>query len=136
MYSSRPLNTSCKKSARHIPSLPERILDAPEIVDDYCTRNYFLFYVFSLGMFVFVVCFLDLNLLDWSANNILAVGLAGQVFLWNAGSGDIELLMEMESSTDYVSSLACVKEGNYLAVGTSDSQVQVCTVMFFSMLLL
>ncbi len=27
---------SCKKTTRHIPQVPERILDAPEILDDYC----------------------------------------------------------------------------------------------------
>jgi len=42
-----------QKSMRYIPQYPEKILDAPDIVDDYY-----------------------LNLLDWSADNILAVCLA------------------------------------------------------------
>lgn len=37
-------------------------MDAPEIVNDYY-----------------------LNLVDWSAGNLLAVALAGSVYLWNAG---------------------------------------------------
>ena len=28
--------TSTKKNARHIPQIPERILDAPDLIDDYC----------------------------------------------------------------------------------------------------
>ena len=42
--------------------MPERILDAPELVNDYY-----------------------LNLLDWSADNRLAVALGADVYLWNAG---------------------------------------------------
>lgn len=93
------------KSLRHIPQAPERILDAPEMLDDYY-----------------------LNLLDWSSQNILAVCLGSSVYLWNATSGDIQQLMEMENSTDYVSSLAWMNEGNHLAVGTSTSEVQLWDV--------
>lgn len=28
--------TSTKKNARHISQVPERILDAPDLIDDYC----------------------------------------------------------------------------------------------------
>ena len=68
---------------------------------------------------------IDLNLLDWSVNNHLAVCLGGHVYLWNAGSGDIRPLLEMESTEDYVSSVSWVADGNFLAVGTSTSEVQV-----------
>ncbi len=43
---------------RSFPEKPEKILDAPEIKDDYY-----------------------LNLLDWGANNILAVALGGSCYL-------------------------------------------------------
>ena len=69
---------------------------------------------------------LDLNLLDWSSRNQLAVCLSGHVYLWNSSSGDIEQLMEMDSAEDYISSVSWVKEGSYLAVGTSTAKVQVC----------
>ena len=49
--------------------MPERILDAPELVNDYY-----------------------LNLLDWSADNRLAVALGENVYLWNAGRIDFTLL--------------------------------------------
>ena len=48
--------------------VPERILDAPDIVNDYY-----------------------LNLLDWSSHNLLAVGLGCNVYLWNAENGKFQL---------------------------------------------
>ena len=41
-----------KKYSRHIPQAPERILDAPELLDDYY-----------------------LNLLDWNSSNVLGLSL-------------------------------------------------------------
>jgi len=82
------------KTARHIPQAPDRILDAPDIVNDYY-----------------------LNLLDWSSNNHLAVALGPHIYLWNAGNGEIRQLMELESPEDYVCSVRWIKEGNVLAVG-------------------
>ena len=41
---------------------PERILDAPELLDDYY-----------------------LNLLDWGKNNVLAVALGDSIYLWAKG---------------------------------------------------
>lgn len=67
----------------------------------------------------------DLNLLDWSCNNLLAVCLGGSVYLWNAASGEIDQLLQMESSDQYVGAVAWIKEGNYLALGTSNGEVQV-----------
>lgn len=67
----------------------------------------------------------DLNLVDWSSGNVLAVALDNSVYLWNATSGDILQLLQMEQPGDYVSSVAWIKEGNYLAVGTSNAEVQV-----------
>ena len=52
------------KMTRHIPQAPDRILDAPDIVNDYY-----------------------LNLLDWSCNNHLAVALGPHIYLWNAATG-------------------------------------------------
>ena len=49
-----------------INSAPEKILDAPEIVDD--------FY---------------LNILDWGINNQLAIGLSNSLYIWNAYNGII-----------------------------------------------
>ncbi|KAL0275950.1 UNVERIFIED_CONTAM: hypothetical protein PYX00_003650 [Menopon gallinae] len=94
MYSQSKSSSAIKSSSRYIPQSPERILDAPDIVDDYY-----------------------LNLIDWSCSNIMAVALANCVYLWNAGTGAIEELLELEGN-DYVTSVAWIQEGNYLAVGT------------------
>ena len=67
----------------------------------------------------------DLNLLDWSSRNLLAVALHDNVYLWDATRGEITLLMKMEREEDYVTSVSWTKEGNYLAIGTSDFKVQV-----------
>jgi cell division cycle protein 20 (cofactor of APC complex) len=53
-----------KKIHRKVSSAPSRILDAPDIVDDYY-----------------------LNLISWGKDNILAVALAQSVYLWNANNG-------------------------------------------------
>ncbi|KAK3090351.1 hypothetical protein FSP39_011110 [Pinctada imbricata] len=94
-------SSAMKKTLRVIPQVPERILDAPDILDDYY-----------------------LNLLDWSCNNLLAVCLGGSVYLWNAASGEINQLLQMENQDDYIGAVSWVKEGNYLAVGTSNGDVQ------------
>ena len=46
---------------RKLPKMPYKVLDAPALQDD--------FY---------------LNLIDWGPQNFLAVGLASNVYLWNA----------------------------------------------------
>ncbi|TNM97713.1 hypothetical protein fugu_013959 [Takifugu bimaculatus] len=103
LYSQATTPASVKKT-RYISSTPDRILDAPELRND--------FY---------------LNLLDWSSRNFLAVALHNNVYLWDATRGDIIFLMKLEREEDYVCSLSWTKEGSYLAVGTSDCKVQVGT---------
>ncbi|XP_034934492.1 cell division cycle protein 20 homolog [Chelonus insularis] len=94
VYSQSKTPASVKTATRYIPQAPDRILDAPEIVDDYY-----------------------LNLVDWSSSNVLAVALGSTVYLWNAASGTIEELFELDGN-DYVCSVAWIQEGPYLAVGT------------------
>ncbi|XP_029381153.1 cell division cycle protein 20 homolog [Echeneis naucrates] len=104
LYSQGATPASTTKT-RYISSTPERILDAPELRND--------FY---------------LNLFDWGSRNILAVALHNSVYLWDATQGDITLLMKMEREEDYICSLSWTKEGNYLAIGTSDCKVQLWDV--------
>lgn len=61
--------------------------------------------------------------MDWSANNVLACALGNQVYLWNAGTGNIETLHELDGN-DYVCSLSWLQEGDYLAVGTTTGTVE------------
>lgn len=93
--------TKEKVTLRHIPAAPEKILDAPDLMDDYY-----------------------LNLLDWGSNNVLAVALGQVVYLWNATTGTIEELMELEGD-DYISSVSWLPQGgDFLAIGTSSASVQ------------
>ena len=94
------------KSTRYIPSMPEKILDAPDLLDDYY-----------------------LNLLDWSVGNVLAVALGPTVYLWNAKDGSINELCTLEAEDDYVSSIKWLPDGGgYLAVGTNHSVVEMWDV--------
>ena len=67
--------------------VPERILDAPDIMNDYY-----------------------LNLVDWSCGNLLAVALGSFIYLWNAGTGEISQLCGLEGE-EYVCSVRWVEEG-------------------------
>ncbi|KAG2428164.1 hypothetical protein HXX76_011844 [Chlamydomonas incerta] len=96
------LAPTVKKTFRHVPTTQERILDAPELMDDYY-----------------------LNLLDWSGQNLIAVALGRSVYLWNAASGGVEELCTVPNEGDYISALKWGSDGNFLAVGTSDAKVQI-----------
>ncbi|XP_050674618.1 cell division cycle protein 20 homolog [Leptidea sinapis] len=101
VYSQAKVPSTIKNTTRYIPQSPDRILDAPDILDDYY-----------------------LNLVDWSSSNILAVALRNSVYLWNAGTGQIELLLTLEGS-ELVTSVAWLQgDGAHLAVGTTDASVQ------------
>lgn len=98
------LRSVAKKVGRKISTVPIRILDAPNLVDDYY-----------------------LNLVSWSVDNILAVALGQSVYLWYAATEQIDHLLTLTGSDDYVTSVCwCNQEGNtnYIAVGTNDSTVQ------------
>jgi len=88
---------------RNISSLPSKILDAPDIVDDYY-----------------------LNLLHWGNCNILAVALASSVYLWHPSDGNIDTLVTLDDDTEaYVTSVEFSPTDNILAVGTSTNVVQI-----------
>ena len=69
--------------------------------------------------------FLDLNLLDWSSKNQLAVCLSDHVYLWNASTGAITELLELPDEEDYIASISFIRQGNCLAVGLNNGDVQV-----------
>ncbi|KAA3681834.1 cell division cycle 20, cofactor of APC complex [Paragonimus westermani] len=87
---------------RLIPQMPEKVLDAPDIMDD--------FY---------------LNILDWSVDNMLAVALNQDIYLWNALTGAITHLMSAGLEGEYIASLSWSPDATQiLAVGTSMGRVQ------------
>ena len=73
--------------------MPFKILDAPKLEDDYY-----------------------LNLLDWSSQNVLAVGLASSVYLWSAHTSRVTKLCDIHP--DKPTSVRFSERGLHLAVGT------------------
>eukprot|EP01089_Gocevia_fonbrunei_P016671 TRINITY_DN5231_c0_g2_i1.p1 TRINITY_DN5231_c0_g2~~TRINITY_DN5231_c0_g2_i1.p1 ORF type:complete len:434 (+),score=71.91 TRINITY_DN5231_c0_g2_i1:164-1465(+) len=98
--------SASSRSKRVIPQAPERVLDAPEFVDDYY-----------------------LNLLDWSAGNQLAVALGNAVYLWNGATGTINELVRTECDDNIITSVSFLPGStSYLAIGTNDAEVQLWDV--------
>ena len=99
---------SPKKTIRRIPKVPYKVLDAPDLQDD--------FY---------------LNLIDWSSSNVLSVGLGACVYLCNAQTNNVQLLCDLSHTplpsagnnqsnivgSDTVTSVAWADWSNILAVG-------------------
>ncbi|KAK0383999.1 hypothetical protein NLU13_8088 [Sarocladium strictum] len=103
----RPLKPSSATSAqarRRIATAPERVLDAPGLVDDYY-----------------------LNLLDWSSGNQVAIGLERNVYVWSADEGSVDCLLETPADT-YVSSVKWSGDGAYVGVGLGTGEVQIWDV--------
>jgi cell division cycle 20-like protein 1 (cofactor of APC complex) len=86
---------------RNIHLSPEKVLDAPEIKDDYY-----------------------LNLLDWSSRGPLSIGLGDKVYLYTPSS--IRELTQKED--EYVCSVAFNPQGDHLAVGLSEGKVEIYDV--------
>ncbi|ORZ26541.1 WD40-repeat-containing domain protein [Lobosporangium transversale] len=98
--SSSNLNLQLKK--RTILTSPDRVLDAPGLMDDYY-----------------------LNLLDWSCSNMIAIALDKSVFVWDAESGHAESLLTLTGNTDAVASVSWAYDGLSLAVGTFKGDTQI-----------
>ena len=99
---SQKLLRSPRKTARKISKIPYKVLDAPELQDD--------FY---------------LNLVDWSSTNILSVGLNTSVYLWSACTSQVTRLCDLNSDQDTVTSVSWAERGHLVAVGTYKGYVQV-----------
>lgn len=98
------INSDESRKIRKIQKAPYKVLDAPALQDD--------FY---------------LNLIDWSEQNILAVGLGSAVYLWAPESGKVTKLCDL-SLLDSISSLVWLKKSQYLAVGTNLGELNVWDV--------
>lgn len=99
---SQKLLRSPRKPMRKIPKVPFKVLDAPDLQDD--------FY---------------LNLVDWSSTNVLGVGLGTSVYLWSACTSQVTKLCDLANREDSVSSVSWSEKGNYIAVGTFKGDVQI-----------
>ncbi|KAF9570794.1 substrate-specific activator of APC-dependent proteolysis [Mortierella alpina] len=101
---SRSILLSPKKTPRAISKVPFKVLDAPELKDD--------FY---------------LNLVDWSSQNVLGVGLGSCVYLWSALTSKVTQLCDLGES-DNVTSISWISMGSHLAVGTDKGTIQIWDV--------
>uniref|UniRef100_A0A8C3VSA7 Cell division cycle 20B n=1 Tax=Catagonus wagneri TaxID=51154 RepID=A0A8C3VSA7_9CETA len=70
-----------------------------------------------------------LNILDWNFQNLVAIALGSSVHIWNGEShNDIENI-DLSLTCNYISSVSWIEEGNFLAVGTSEGEVQLWDVV-------
>ncbi|XP_037385677.1 cell division cycle protein 20 homolog B [Talpa occidentalis] len=70
-----------------------------------------------------------LNILDWNFENLVAVALGSSVRIWNGESHNGIENIDFSLTCNYVSSVSWIKEGNCLAVGTSEGEVQLWDVV-------
>lgn len=64
-------------------------------------------------------------MLDWGEQGHLAIALSDAVYVMDTNKGSVKHLCSMESDSQYISSVLWSKTGKYLAVGTSNAEVQV-----------
>ena len=102
---------------RKINPTPERILDAPNLVDDYY-----------------------LNLLEWGTSDILAVALGPEIYLWNSETSETSLLMSIikeenqnESNSllnnnNVITSLSWMNNGVGMGIGLPNGMLEIWDV--------
>jgi len=93
-------NVSEYETIRKIPQEPERILDAPNLNDN--------FYY---------------NPLDWGSKNILSVSLGSYNYLWNYNNLETYLLTKNENEIEYCSS-SFMDNGVCLALGLNNGDIE------------
>ncbi|KXX78676.1 Fizzy-related protein [Madurella mycetomatis] len=99
-YSSQQMLLSPRRQPRAVAKVPYKVLDAPELADD--------FY---------------LNLVDWGSANVMGVGLGSSVYMWNAQTGRVNKLCTLEDDT--VTSVSWIQKGTHIAIGTGKGLVQI-----------
>ncbi|KAK4657983.1 substrate-specific activator of APC-dependent proteolysis [Podospora pseudocomata] len=99
-YGSQQLLLSPRRQPRAVSKVPYKVLDAPELADD--------FY---------------LNLVDWGNANVLGVGLGSSVYMWNAQTSRVNKLCTLEDDT--VTSVSWIQKGTHIAIGTGKGLVQI-----------
>ncbi|KAM3545658.1 hypothetical protein ARSEF1564_001473 [Beauveria bassiana] len=97
---SQQMLLSPRKQPRSVNKVPYKVLDAPELADD--------FY---------------LNLVDWGSANVLGVGLGSSVYMWNAQTSKVNKLCTLEDDT--VTSVSWIQKGTHIAIGTGKGLVQI-----------
>ncbi len=99
-FDSQRLLLSPRKTPRAVSKVPFKVLDAPDLAND--------FY---------------LNLVDWGSSNILGVGLGSCVYMWNSASGRVTKLCDLQD--DIVTSVSWIQRGSHVSIGTNKGLVQI-----------
>ncbi|KAM0605371.1 hypothetical protein ACHAP1_004694 [Verticillium nonalfalfae] len=99
-FNSQQMLLSPRRQPRAVSKVPYKVLDAPELADD--------FY---------------LNLVDWGSANVLGVGLGSSVYMWNAQTSRVNKLCTLEDDT--VTSVSWIQKGTHIAIGTGKGLVQI-----------
>ena len=86
-------NQKSLKQPRKISKTPFKVLDAPMLQDDYY-----------------------LNVVDWSKDDSLAVGLGSSVFMWNFATNQINKVVEYHGQ-NFTSGVSWQKNGTLLTAG-------------------
>ncbi|KAI6680803.1 hypothetical protein NL676_034684 [Syzygium grande] len=89
------------KPSRSIPKTCQRMLEGPYILDDYY-----------------------LNLLDWGANNMVAIALSESMYSWNASNGSATELVTFNDEEGPIMSMSWAPDGQNIAIGLQNSHVQ------------
>nr|KYP53626.1 Anaphase-promoting complex subunit cdc20 [Cajanus cajan] len=85
---------------RKLPKGESRILDAPNIRNDYYA-----------------------NIMDWGENNILAIALGSDMYLWNSKNSNVFKLFN-DTNNDFPTSVSWSNDAKYLAIGSMNSKLQ------------
>ncbi|WYZ46484.1 hypothetical protein EsH8_IX_000709 [Colletotrichum jinshuiense] len=99
-FNSQQMLLSPRRQPRAVSKVPYKVLDAPDLADD--------FY---------------LNLVDWGSANVLGVGLGSSVYMWNAQTSRVNKLCTLEDDT--VTSVSWIQKGTHIAIGTGKGLVQI-----------
>ena len=62
--------------------------------------------------------------MDWSSQNVLAVGLGSCVYLWSAATSRVTQLCDLSPTEDAVTSVSWSEGGRHLAIGSTRGDVQ------------
>lgn len=103
LYSSNRTDPGARPrpAARVLPQSALKVLDAPNIVDDFYSHP-----------------------VDWSARNIVAVALSSSVYLYNVSSAACEELLTLKENEGCVTNLRWTPDGEHLAIGVNTGEVQ------------
>ena len=93
-----------KFQVRSVPKQPFKVLDAPHLQDDY--------YV---------------NIIDWSQNNTISVGLGNSCYLWSFSNNLVEKVSEFDEN-NLITGLTWNIKADDLAIGAMDGKVEIFDV--------